>query len=83
MTSTTSPASRPRRLTRSSTDKMLGGVAGGLADYFDLDPVLVRVGFVVSTAFSGVGVLAYLAMLVVVPRDDKEPRNAGPAPVAA
>ena len=83
MTSTTSPASRPRRLTRSSTDKMLGGVAGGLADYFDLDPVLVRVGFVVSTAFSGVGVLAYLAMLVVVPRDDKETRNAGPAPVAA
>jgi phage shock protein C len=83
MTSTTSPASRPRRLTRSSTDKMLGGVAGGLADYFDLDPVLVRVGFVVSTAFSGAGVLAYLAMLVVVPRDDKDRRPAGPAPLAA
>ena len=81
MNSTTSP-SRPRRLTRSSSDKMIGGVAGGLAEYFDIDPVVVRVGFAVSTAFSGAGLLAYVVMLVVVPRDDQEPRSAG-RPLAA
>ena len=81
MNSTTSP-SRPRRLTRSSSDKMIGGVAGGLAEYFDIDPVVVRVGFAVSTAFSGAGLLAYVVMLVVVPRDDKETRSAG-RPLAA
>jgi len=81
MNSTTSP-SRPRRLTRSSSDKMIGGVAGGLAEYFDVDPVIVRVGFAVSTAFSGAGLLAYLVMLVIVPRDDKDTRPVGP-PLAA
>ena len=81
MTSTTSPFS-PRRLTRSSSDKMIGGVAGGLAEYFDIDPVVVRVGFAVSTAFSGAGLLAYVVMLVVVPRDDQETRSAG-RPLAA
>jgi len=81
MNSTTSP-SRPRRLTRSSSDKMIGGVAGGLAEYFDIDPVVVRVGFAVSTAFSGAGLLAYVVMLVVVPRDDQETRSAG-RPLAA
>jgi len=81
MNSTTS-LSRPRRLTRSSSDKMIGGVAGGLAEYFDIDPVVVRVGFAVSTAFSGAGLLAYVVMLVVVPRDDQETRSAG-RPLAA
>jgi len=81
MNSTTSP-SRARRLTRSSSDKMIGGVAGGLAEYFDIDPVVVRVGFAVSTAFSGAGLLAYVVMLVVVPRDDQETRSAG-RPLAA
>ena len=82
MTSNPLPSSRPRRLTRSSSDKMIGGVAGGLAEYFDIDPVVVRVGFAVSTAFSGAGLLAYVVMLVVVPRDDQETRSAG-RPLAA
>ena len=82
MTSNPLPSSRPRRLTRSSSDKMIGGVAGGLAEYFDLDPVLVRVGFAVSTAFSGAGILAYLVMLAIVPRDDQDTRPAGRAPLA-
>jgi len=72
----------PRKLTRSTSDKVLGGVAGGLAEYFDIDPVVVRVGFAVSTAFSGAGLLAYVVMLVVVPRDDQETRSAG-RPLAA
>jgi phage shock protein C len=59
----------PRRLTRSTSDKMIGGVAGGLADYFSIDPVVVRIGFAVSTLFSGAGVLAYLGLLVFVPTE--------------
>ena len=71
MNSTTSP-SRPRRLTRSSSDKMIGGVAGGLAEYFDLDPTIVRVGYVlisiISVAFPGI--LAYIVLMFVMPPPD-------------
>jgi phage shock protein C len=66
------------RLTRSSTDSMVGGVAGGLGDYFGVDPVLFRVGFIAATLLSGVGALAYLAMLFVIPRDDAPPTAAAP-----
>jgi phage shock protein C len=70
----------PRRLTRSTTDKMLGGVAGGLADYFAIDPIVVRVGFAVTTLFTGAGLLAYLALLVFVPADVSAPSGAAPVP---
>jgi phage shock protein C len=59
-----------RTLTRSSTDRKLGGVAGGLGEYFGLDPVLFRVGFAAATLLSGVGALAYLALLAFVKPDD-------------
>jgi phage shock protein C len=59
----------PRRLTRSTSDKMLGGVAGGLGDYFSVDPIVVRIGFAVSTLFSGAGLIAYVALLAFVPTD--------------
>jgi phage shock protein C len=67
--STMNSTSSPQPLTRSSTDKKIGGVAGGLAAYFGLDPALVRVGFAVTTLFSGAGLVAYLVMLAVVPSD--------------
>jgi phage shock protein PspC (stress-responsive transcriptional regulator) len=60
----------PQTLTRSTTDKKLTGVSGGLAAYLGVDPVLIRVGFVVTTLASGVGLLAYLALLLLVPSDD-------------
>jgi phage shock protein PspC (stress-responsive transcriptional regulator) len=63
-----SPA--PRRLLRSSKDRVFWGVAGGLGEYFRLDPTLVRLAFAVSAFFGGLGVLAYLVMAVVVPQDD-------------
>lgn len=71
---------RARRLTRSSSDKLLGGVAGGLGAHFDIDPVLFRVGFVITTLFSGAGALAYVALLAVLPTDagDPAPLRAGP-----
>lgn len=58
----------PRRLQRSSDDRMLFGVAGGLAEYFDIDPVLVRVGFVIAGLLNGIGVIAYLILAIVTPR---------------
>jgi phage shock protein C len=80
MNSDTPQMTSPRRLTRSTSDRMLGGVAGGLGDYFSVDPVVVRIGFAVSTLFSGAGLLAYLAMLVFVPADDAAPSGATPIP---
>jgi phage shock protein C len=73
------PLLRPSRLTRSSTDRKIGGVAGGVAAYFGVDPLLVRIGFAVTTLFSGAGMVAYLVMLALVPRDDAVPSPAHPA----
>ncbi len=57
-----------RRLYRSSTERVLGGVAGGVADYFDLDPALVRVAWaILILASGGIFLLLYLVMWFVVP----------------
>jgi phage shock protein PspC (stress-responsive transcriptional regulator) len=63
-------APAPRRLLRSPKDRVLWGVAGGLGEYFRVDPTLVRLAFAVSAFFGGLGVIAYLVMAVVVPEDD-------------
>ena len=57
-------------LTRSSSDKLIGGVSGGLGRYFGVDPILFRIAFVVLTFAGGVGVLAYIGLLAFVPADD-------------
>ena len=56
-----------RRLYRCRHNKMLAGVAGGVAEYFDLDPSLVRILFVVSIFFGGIGLLLYIGMAIIVP----------------
>ena len=61
-----------RRLERSSSDRMLAGVCGGLGRYFDLNPTVFRVGFVVLTLLGGAGVLVYLAAGLVMPGEGKE-----------
>jgi phage shock protein C len=84
MTTDTLPTNRPRRrLTRSTSDKKLAGVAGGLGAYFSVDPVLIRIGFGVATLFSGAGALAYLALLVFVPADDDVRATPTANPMAA
>ena len=57
-----------RRLTRSRTDRMIAGVCGGLAEYFNVDPTLVRLVFAVG-AILGFGsfILLYIVMWIVVP----------------
>ena len=52
---------------RSTTDKKLGGVCAGLADYFDLDPTIVRVVWVLAVLFGGVGILLYIILWIVLP----------------
>jgi phage shock protein PspC (stress-responsive transcriptional regulator) len=56
-----------KRLYRSATNRMIWGVCGGLAEYFALDPVLVRVIFVVLALASGTGVLLYIVLAIVMP----------------
>ncbi|MCH9030633.1 MAG: PspC domain-containing protein [candidate division Zixibacteria bacterium] len=57
-----------KRLYRSRTDKVIGGVCGGLADYFDVDPTLVRLLVVLLFLAGGIGVLAYLIAWIVIPK---------------
>jgi phage shock protein C len=65
----------PSRLYRSRSQKMIAGVCGGLGEYFDVDPVLIRLLFVVTAFISGVGILAYLVLWIVVPFEgDESPR---------
>lgn len=59
-----------KKLTRSSTDKMLGGVCGGLARYFGVDATLVRLILVALVLFVGLGPVAYLILWAVMPADD-------------
>lgn len=63
------PEDRPRRLRRSSSDRLLWGVGGGLGRYFRIDPVIVRIGFAVSLIFGGIGAAAYLLLGLFVPTD--------------
>jgi len=56
------------RLYRSVKDKTIGGVCGGLADYFNVDVVLIRVAFVLLLLFGGGGFLAYIVLWIVIPQ---------------
>jgi phage shock protein PspC (stress-responsive transcriptional regulator) len=81
-----SEGERPqRRLLRSRDERMLWGVAGGLGQYLNIDPTLVRLGFAVATFFGGLGAIAYLVMAVVVPEDDGtgRPSSGRPPPTWA
>jgi len=57
------------RLYRSAKNKTIGGVCAGLADYFDLDVVLIRVAFVLLLLFGGGGFLAYIILWIVIPQE--------------
>jgi phage shock protein PspC (stress-responsive transcriptional regulator) len=59
----------PKRFERSSRDRLIGGVCGGLARYFGVDVTLVRIGMVALAALGGTGLIVYAAALVLVPSD--------------
>lgn len=59
-----------KKLYRSSTDKTISGVLGGIGEYFDLDPTLIRIAYVFLTIFSAgfPGILLYIIMALIVPK---------------
>ncbi len=57
------------RLRKSSTNKMITGVCGGIGETFDIDPVLVRLGWCLLTIFAGSGLLLYIIASVIIPYD--------------
>jgi phage shock protein PspC (stress-responsive transcriptional regulator) len=67
----------PRRLTRSSGDRMISGVCGGIARYFGVDSTVVRIAAVVLALFGGAGALLYVAALLLMPSDDPSAGQAG------
>lgn len=58
-----------KRLYRSRDDKKLAGVCGGLGEYFKIDPVMARLGFVLFSLAGGSGLLVYLIMALVIPQE--------------
>jgi phage shock protein C len=82
--------SSPKRLRRSSTDSKIGGVCGGLAEYFDADPGIVRILVALVTIASGFvfGILAYVVAWIILPlapapySTEASHAPAGPGPVA-
>ncbi|NDJ53028.1 MAG: PspC domain-containing protein [Chloroflexi bacterium] len=60
-----------RRLVRSTRDRVLGGVSAGLARYLGVDPVLIRLGFVILMLINGLGLLIYTVMWLIIPPEDQ------------
>jgi phage shock protein C len=77
----------PRRLYRSQKNKVIAGVCGGYAEYFDVDPVIMRLLFVLLAFVGGSGFLIYLVSMILLPKypftvGDVNAVNAAPAPVS-
>lgn len=58
-----------KRLYKSATDKKIDGVCAGIAEYFDIDPTVIRLIWALAILFAGTGVLAYLVAALVLPRN--------------
>ena len=71
------------QLRRSRTDKMIGGVSGGLAEYSGIDALLWRVGFVALTLAGGTGILVYLLLWLLMPVGPPWPRGTAAAAAGA
>lgn len=69
-----------KRWVRSLHERMIGGVCGGLAQYLNLDPSLVRLGFVILTLLSGfiIGIVTYIVMMIVLPEEAQNPLTSSP-----
>lgn len=59
-----------KRISRSRNDRLIAGVAGGLAAYLNIDPLLVRLGFALLTLFNGIGALLYFVLWLLLPNED-------------
>ena len=61
-----------KRLYKSRKNKMIGGVCGGLAEYFNMDPTIVRIIAVILGLLKGAGLLVYLIACIVMPYNDDD-----------
>jgi phage shock protein PspC (stress-responsive transcriptional regulator) len=75
MTSTPTPPTPPRTLLRSRSHRVIAGVAGGVGEYFSVDPVLVRLMLVLLTLVGGLGALLYLTAWLIVPEAAPDPNQ--------
>ena len=74
-------SSEVKRLYRSRKDRMLAGVCGGIGEYFNLDPTLIRLVFVLLILISwGTGLIAYLVLCIIVPQEPEDVNYTPPAP---
>ncbi len=64
------------RITKSKTDKVIDGVCGGLAEYFSVDSVLVRLVFVLLIFFNGLGLILYIVLVIIMPRAETADQEA-------
>lgn len=67
---------RHRQLARSESDRRIAGVCGGIAEYFDIDPTIVRIIFVLAALFGGPGLLVYIVLWIVLPKGSPRPAEA-------
>ena len=67
-----------QKLYRSRDERMIGGVCGGLGEFFGIDPTWMRLLFVLLTIFGGSGVLVYLVMLLIVPEEPLDVTSSSP-----
>lgn len=57
-----------KRLYKSNVNKMIAGVCGGIAEYFNVDPTIVRLAWVVFTCLGGSGLIAYIIAAIIIPQ---------------
>ena len=57
-----------KRLYKSKVNKMIAGVCGGIAEYFNVDPTIVRLAWVVFTCLGGSGLIAYVIAAIIIPQ---------------
>ena len=68
----------PKRLCRASIDKKICGVCGGIAEYFGVDPTIVRLAFVLLCFGWGSGLLAYIVAALIMPEPPYDPNDVRP-----
>ena len=62
----------PAKLFRSKSNRVIGGVCGGIAEYFNIDPLIVRIAWVFVALFGGAGIIAYIISLIIIPENPNQ-----------
>ncbi|NQT26895.1 PspC domain-containing protein [candidate division KSB1 bacterium] len=78
MPSTQSNQKESSRWEKSQSNKVIDGVCGGLAEHLNIDPTIVRIGWVVAILFRGLGLIAYIAAMILVPSSDRDTNEPQP-----